>query len=309
MFCAQLADKIYDFNDAKVGDKFYFGFINKCVEATVKHIIFVDGVLGWVLGVPEMAAVVLVIRGSENKDNFATDFNAFSKSGCYVNGVGCGNVHAGFYKNYNLWRDDTRKAIVDYANENSVSRLYVTGHSLGAALASLAAFDLATFFDQAGGLPIANIHLSLFGSPRVGDAAFVEALRTFMRGDKDKKVTISAIRYYNKIVSGWERGDPVTSSPPENMGYYHIIDPVALQATPCANAGFTAVALCLHRSFNYVGALESSIGHRRAVCDSNDMPGLKGFNGPPPLPKPTDSAPVSTDDTPAPTTAVAAEDP
>jgi triacylglycerol lipase len=76
-----------------------------------------------------------------------------------------GKVHEGFIQTYGLFRDtilDTLKTV------GQGKKLFITGHSLGAALATLAVPDIisATTFKS----PV----VYTFGSPRVGDAQFAE---------------------------------------------------------------------------------------------------------------------------------------
>ena len=72
------------------------------------------------------------------------------------------------------------------------TRVLLTGHSLGAALATL----------TASRMPLS--HLYTFGSCRVGDASFAEAMRT-----------ISHTRFVDCC-------DLVTRVPPEEFGYVHV---------------------------------------------------------------------------------------
>ena len=79
-----------------------------------------------------------------------------------------GKVHRGFAKIYNELADPTIETIK--ALDPSVP-LYISGHSLGSPLATLAAMDIAlrapSFKNQ--------IRLHSYAGPRVGDAAFAEA--------------------------------------------------------------------------------------------------------------------------------------
>ena len=74
-------------------------------------------------------------------------------------------VHKGFYRAY----QDIRRFVLDHINRlDKTTQLYITGHSLGAALATLAAFDLDRL-----GFKIMGVYT--FGSPRVGDRQFAAA--------------------------------------------------------------------------------------------------------------------------------------
>lgn len=77
-----------------------------------------------------------------------------------------GRVHRGFAEAHSIWAKQwLEKAMFHGAKESS--SVIVTGHSHGAALATLAAYQLA----NAG----MNVKLFTFGSPVVGDKAFAEA--------------------------------------------------------------------------------------------------------------------------------------
>ena len=75
-------------------------------------------------------------------------------------------VHLGFYKQYQVVREALMTVLETHAGD--YEEVYVMGHSLGGALATLAAPDIASL------MPDKKVHCHTFGSPRVGDDAFVE---------------------------------------------------------------------------------------------------------------------------------------
>lgn len=75
-----------------------------------------------------------------------------------------GLVHEGFHDAYMSVQQQLKASI---AKQNSVKSVYMTGHSLGASLATLATIDM-TDNDQT---PVSLIN---FGSPKVGDSQFRE---------------------------------------------------------------------------------------------------------------------------------------
>jgi hypothetical protein len=80
------------------------------------------------------------------------------------------------------------------------STLHVTGHSLGAAMAALAAFELVKL-----GYHVATQYT--FGQPRVGNQAFAALFQREMGATGQYRVT-----HYH---------DPVPHVPLESMGFYH----------------------------------------------------------------------------------------
>lgn len=78
-------------------------------------------------------------------------------------------VHVGFRKEVNkLWDD----ILTEIRKDNTYKPLTITGHSLGAAMATIAASRLTT----EDGLHVLVRSLVTFGSPRVGTKGFVKAL-------------------------------------------------------------------------------------------------------------------------------------
>ena len=129
---------------------------------------------------------ILVFRGTDMDDpsDLSDDFNALPQP--WLAG---GNVHSGFSKALlDVWQavDAALQLVIDY-------KLLFTGHSLGAAMATLAA-----------SLRMPK-SLYTFGSPRVGDQAFVDLLKG-----------LDNHRYVDCC-------DLVARVPPEDvLGYTHI---------------------------------------------------------------------------------------
>ncbi len=95
--------------------------------------------------------------------------------------------------------------------------LFITGHSLGGALAVLAALDLAG--KTAAGVPLVsgNIHVNTFGAPRVGNqtfAAHVEKVR------RDKIPTLMQYRSEDDVVPT----SPLPCGVASTLLYEHVGD-------------------------------------------------------------------------------------
>jgi hypothetical protein len=128
------------------------------------------------------STVVLAFRGSEPDD--PTDIFSDAQFS-FAHWSAGGRVHVGFADAFDVVKNDLPSAAT------SGKRLLFTGHSLGAALATLA----STLLRPAG--------LYTFGSPRVGDAGFVRAADT-----------VDHVRYVDCC-------DAVCRVPPKTFGYQH----------------------------------------------------------------------------------------
>lgn len=139
--------------------------------------------------------VIVAFRGTEPSQlrDWVTDAQAALTAGA------AGRVHRGFHRALdNAWRE-VRGAIT--AIQNKGQSLWFTGHSLGAALATLAVASLRLESDKA-------VHgLYTFGQPRVGDREFE------LRFNMDFKA--QCFRFVNN-------NDIVTRVPLRVMGYSHV---------------------------------------------------------------------------------------
>jgi len=140
---------------------------------------------------------VLAFRGTEvtKKADIARDAKAIKVS------VIEGKVHGGFLGGYNGVRDDILKALEKVLG----LPLYITGHSLGAALATVATNNLENEVIKGAPLRDQIAACYTFGSPRVGNKQY----------DRDFKSPI--YRIVNTT-------DIVTVVPLLLMGYIHIGD-------------------------------------------------------------------------------------
>ena len=144
-----------------------------------------DGVEGWrFIDRDDTQAIIvefdtfqiLAFRGTEitSPKDILTDLK-FGKTPM-ESGVG-GKVHRGF-------RAATTAAIEDIRAELAVMPTYITGHSLGGALAVITAALLAGPF---GLIPNCIVGVVTFGAPRVGDRAFIKGLAEFAGGSVDPR--------------------------------------------------------------------------------------------------------------------------
>jgi triacylglycerol lipase len=164
-----------------------------------------QGTQACILGKPGL--VLLVFRGTEPDkiEDIATDLRVRK-----VGGPLAGRIHRGFLMALlTVWDDydtpDGRHTGIEHAMKEVREKVggspatWITGHSLGAALATLAA---AFLLEE--GRPVQGIHT--FGCPRVGDSDFVTALNAR-----------SGMRNYRMV----NNNDIVTRVPPRSFGYDH----------------------------------------------------------------------------------------
>lgn len=111
---------------------------------------------------------IILFRGTSNPKEWMANFQA-GQSNYVQSGITRGRVHTGFLRLYNQLSGEVRRI----ANQLNPERpCFIAGHSLGGALATLAAADLAHNYPNLRN----QIRLYSYGAPRVGNQAFVEFL-------------------------------------------------------------------------------------------------------------------------------------
>lgn len=123
--------------------------------------------------------VIVSFRGSEASSNkkfspvktvydwILTDFNFFKRRILWW-GLNV-QVHRGFYNGVDVVYDELKR-LIDTHMMGTPKKLWITGHSLGAGLAPLAAFRLA-----GDGLQIQGVYT--YAGPRIGNESLVKAFR------------------------------------------------------------------------------------------------------------------------------------
>jgi len=157
--------------------------VRDTIEA--KSIIDVWEPFGFILESPQ--EIIVAFRGTSSTTNWISDIIASQTKFKYVK-EDC-LTHRGFTDIYSTARSQIMSAL---AKLSSNKPLYITGHSLGAALATLCAIDVAanTSFNSP--------YLFTYGGPRVGDPSFSKAFTKYVR---------SSYRVANEF-------DVVTHAPP-----------------------------------------------------------------------------------------------
>lgn len=101
----------------------------------------------------------VVFRGTEDARDMLADVDV--RQHTMVDGC---RVHHGFMTQFMAVRDELDRLL--YAHEGAFDEVVVTGHSLGAALATIASLEYARLFSTK------FVRCYTFGSPRVGDSRF-----------------------------------------------------------------------------------------------------------------------------------------
>ncbi|MSQ09607.1 MAG: lipase family protein [Dehalococcoidia bacterium] len=145
---------------------------------------------GYIAGDSNM--LILAFRGTESLADWMTDFNIRLLPGP------AGKVHVGFkVALLQVWAQ-----IWDYLQANRRGRsLWVTGHSLGGALATMAVAKLRLEHDE----PVNGLYT--YGGPRIGDRDFQRAF--------DADFERQTYRYVNN-------SDIVSRIPLRTMAYSHV---------------------------------------------------------------------------------------
>jgi hypothetical protein len=141
-----------------------------------------------------------------------TDLDIAKDPADYLNGT----THSGFTEAFRGMRDTTPMlmSVLSVAQRFPQLRVVVTGHSLGAALATLTAVSLLSDPKVAAAGLGARLSLYAFGSPLVGDPTWADAATALFDA---KGVTYYRIVHYR---------DPVCAIPLTSLGFKHIANEV-----------------------------------------------------------------------------------
>jgi triacylglycerol lipase len=125
--------------------------------------------------------IYLILRGTQTSNEWVKDFTINLEPCIFTDH---GKVHEGFQRTYSLIRSDINESL---STISAKLPIYVAGHSLGAALATLASLDIE--------LSTKNRVSALitYGSPRVGDDTFVKAFNMHFHNRSFRIVNTSDI--------------------------------------------------------------------------------------------------------------------
>jgi feruloyl esterase len=123
-------------------------------------------------------------------------------------GVNGAQVHRGFSEAFDAVSPLVISSVQDLLLAHPTAKIVITGHSLGAALATFAAVNVKTKLN----IPASKITFYTFGSPRTGNQAFTDYLYSLYPNGGCQRVT-----HYN---------DVVPHLPPTVLGFNHIGDEI-----------------------------------------------------------------------------------
>ncbi|KAF3770910.1 alpha/beta-hydrolase [Cryphonectria parasitica EP155] len=190
---------------------------------------------GYVAVDPTREEIVVAFRGSSDLRNWIADFDFIEVA--YSDCTGC-YVHDGFYES---WKEIQTYAVgyVEAAYETYPDyTLVITGHSLGAAVATLAGVQF-----RIDGYPC---DIYTVGSPRIGNLAWAEFVTA--QDGAEYRAT-----HYD---------DPVPRLPPIVLGYYHTSPEFWLAAGPATNIDYT------------IDGIDVCVGNANTSCNA----GTTGFD-------------------------------
>ena len=143
-------------------------------------------------------SLFVAFRGSSNIQNWIDNIQISRIAPYNDSSI---EVEKGFYKAYNYLKSDLLNNLVYLSNKYETNKISITGHSLGAAEATLFTYDILNDYHNYNIINFYN-----FGSPRVGNSAFVKSFSSF-------SVPSFRVTHYFDIVP---------HVPEEFLGYLHI---------------------------------------------------------------------------------------
>ncbi|NMF84455.1 lipase family protein [Nodosilinea sp. P-1105] len=193
--CARLCQEIYrDFSGLRFSD--YPDIDPLFVESQDNG--FTDTQVA-VLNQVNSDRMYVVFRGSDKSIDWVNNFQFRQQIYPYKDGNPTVRFHQGFMMAYFA----VRQVLLEVMDKFDGQRVIVTGHSLGGALATIAALDLQYNLGQKRHL---GFEVYSFGAPRVGNQAMVDSY--------NRRIPLSY-----RFVNGW---DIVTRIPREWQGFAHV---------------------------------------------------------------------------------------
>ncbi len=125
---------------------------------------------------------------------------------------GMGMVHTGFSDGYEQISEGLLK-ILEERSKFRPLRLWISGHSLGAALATVMTADLMLRKERGEFKNVELVGNYNMGSPRIGDSVFAQNFDNYA---EKQKISVVRFRNHADLVTGLPTGAPNTN------GYWHV---------------------------------------------------------------------------------------
>lgn len=186
------------------------------------------------------------------------------------------HVHAGFWSAYLSVRTQLLSAVESALAREGTEYLYCTGHSLGGALAQLAAYDLSINFPA-----LRHIQVYTLGAPRVGNPAFSSAYEARVPATFRVVVDGDLVPGMPKIFGMYRHSGVEVLVDAENGGNL-IVSPSAVEKwlrlrnrTSTTNHSLTTYRDCMEACFSpddLVHYLPKVLGQENRTSADEDLP-------------------------------------
>ncbi|KAK7202291.1 lipase [Novymonas esmeraldas] len=150
--------------------------------------------------------IIIAFRGTRSITNWLQNLKYFRTP---LLNTSCGGkclVHRGFYHTFLSLMPQVQVTVAKLIDAHPGYRVLVTGHSLGGALAMLAAVHIQDWFNNLT-IPQKAVRLYSFGAPRVGNTDFTMWASVLLSEGPHYRIT--------------HRRDPVPHLPPSFFGFLH----------------------------------------------------------------------------------------
>ena len=185
--------------------------------------------------------VIIAFQGSYDLKDWVADVMMAKQKIPYEGTREEVKVHNGFILQYLILRESVTKKLNELSKKVNpeYKKFIFTGHSLGGALATLAALD----FEYHN--PNENIECATYGCPRVGNKGFVES-------------------YNKRVPSTWRveyESDIITMAPPKFWGFEHVGEQLFIESKRCKFNPLRLIPnMYEHLLFNYIEKIEKDYG-------------------------------------------------
>ncbi|KAJ3067084.1 hypothetical protein HDU98_009706, partial [Podochytrium sp. JEL0797] len=131
---------------------------------------------GYVAISPSLQSIIFAVRGSASPDSYFQDMSLVEQQISYSGSPSNMEVHSGFWSVYKQMQPLMQPVLQSYMAQNPTYTVSFVGHSLGAAVVTLAALDLAATGQL--GSNLGKVNLVTMGQPRIGNPAFGTFLKS-----------------------------------------------------------------------------------------------------------------------------------